>query len=476
MATKLLLERVCGEERLAVLEDGELMELYVSRGAGSLVGDIYVGRVQNVSPGLDAAFVDIGLENNAYLSAADWVPGEGETPPGPGAPIGEKLKAGQEILLQVVKEPGGSKGCRASMALTLAGRVTVLKPMDPGIAVSHRIEDAGERGRLTAIVRETLRGTGCGAILRTAAEGADEAALKEELDALLDSWRSLRALAAVTRAPARLSGGEDLAVKAVRDCLHDGVEAIVTDSGELHDRLAAALAALAPSRRGCLKPLWEGSLPVFDAERVDAQLEKAMRRIVWLKSGGFLAIDETEALTVVDVNTGKYTGGQTLENTVLDINLEAVREIARQLRLRALGGIVIVDFIDMASPGDRQALMEAMAGAVKADRAQVTVVDMTPLGLMELTRRRTRMPLSRQLYHICEDCGGSGFVLSHESTARRALRELWVRSRGGQTGFRLTAPKPVTDWVRTLGTPEGIRLRLCPDERMPAGTYRIEGE
>lgn len=478
MKRTLLMEAVMGETRLAVIEDGALCELYVDRpSAQNAVGNIYVGRVENVLPGMDAAFVDIGLDKNGFLSIADYrsdLTGDRALTDALKAARGkDALRPGQEVLVQVTKAATGQKGPRLSGAISLPGRNLVLLPGINYVGVSRRIDGDDARARLRETGRTLLGEYGHGLIMRTAAKDIDPDVLRAEYSAMAGLWREIETRAAHAKAPALLYSDADLVTKAVRDKLGADIDALWTDDAGQY----AALTALA-SR---LTPRWaerirqhDGATPLFDLYRVDEQLDKALQKYVWLKSGGLLVIEQTEALTVVDVNTGKFTGKKALGETVFKNNCEAAREIMRQLRLRDLSGIIVVDFIDMDDAGHRQALLDVLREEVARDANRVNVVGMTALGLVEMTRKKARPSLERQLLHTCSDCGGNGVVPSHETTARRIERALWRRRRAGETSpILVEAAEPVCGWLRTLGTPEGGATYACPKGGLPAGEYRL---
>ena len=476
MKQTLLMERVADETRLAVIEEGALCELYCQRpDAENLSGNIYLGRVENVLPGMNAAFVDIGMEKNGFLSAGDirlFAQGDRELATALGRARIEKLaRPGQEILVQAVKSQPGAKGPRLSCHITLPGRRMVLLAGVNYVGVSRKIGDPDERNRLRELGLALTEGTGDGLILRTAADGVSRETLQAEFDGLSRTWEDLRRRGQYISAPKLLHDDNDLVMRAVRDMLSDDVEALWVDDSDCLELLQVRASALAPEYADRIR-LHEGSTPLFDLYRVDSQLDKSLQKYVWLDNGGSLVIEETEALTVVDVNTGKNTGRRDADETILKNNLEAARELMRQLRLRDIGGIIVADFIDMKREADRQALLDALRECAKRDRNRVDVVGITPLGLVELTRKKARQSLSRQLMHTCSHCGGNGVVPSHETTARRAARELWRRRRGGDTtALLLEAAPPVCGWFRKIGMPEGIALK--PREEMEAGEYRF---
>ena len=461
MRQTILVESVQGQTRLAVIEENRLCELYIHRpGSGDVAGSIYLGRVDNAVPGMNAAFVDFGAEKKGFLSADD-VPGE-------------KLpRPGEALLVQVSKAQSGQKGHRLTARVTLPGRALALLPGQRSAGVSKKIADPAERERLRNIALSLTGNTDVGVILRTVAQGMPEEALRREFDALLEQWRSIEARAAHALPPALLMDNDSLTLRCVRDLMGDDVEAVWADGAEVYEDLRRRAEALAPEKRDILR-LHEGATPVFDLYRVDAQLEKALRKYVWLKSGGSLVIEETEAMTVIDVNTGKFTGSKNVEDTLFKINCEAAEEIVRQLRLRNLGGIVIVDFIDMDRQEHNEALLDRLREFSKTDRSRLTVVGMTGLGLVELTRRKDRRPLSKQLLHICSSCGGDGMTPAHDTTARQIVREIWRRRRGGEENpLLVTACDKVIGWVRTLGVPgEGAAYGFAAHDMKP-GEYDI---
>ena len=478
MKQTLLMERVMDQTRLAVLEDGELCELYIQRpDAENLTGNLYVGRVQNVIPGMNAAFVDIGLEKNGFLGAGDirlFSRGDRALSQAVGrARIEEMARPGKMMLVQIVRSQPGAKGPRLSCHVTLPGRTMVLLAGVNYVGVSRKIEDAEERERLSRLGKALVRDTGNGLILRTAAMNVESEALRREYERLVALHDRLRRQAEFCDAPRLIHDDNDLTLRVVRDLLSDDVEAVWADGERCFESLLEHARTLAPERANLIRR-HDGDTPLFDLYRVDSQAEKALQKHVWLKSGGSLVIEETEALTAVDVNSGKSAGRRDADESILEINCEAARELMRQLRLRDLGGIIVADFIDMRREDDRQALLRVLRECAARDRNHATVVDITPLGLVEVTRKRSRQSLMRQLSHTCSHCGGNGVVESHETTARRALRELWRRRRGGDgTVLLLEAEPAVCGWIRKIGLPEDGRVELKPVEGFAAGEYRL---
>lgn len=474
MSQTILMESLRMETRMAVIEQGRLCEMYVERpNAEGGIGSIYLGRVENVLPGMNAAFVDIGMEKNGFLYAGDIHGGDRELQRQlDGLRIEKLVRPGQAILVQVVKAQSGQKGHRLSSHLTLPGRALVLLPGVSYAGVSRKIADPDERARLRAVALQLTGDTGMGLIVRTAAKGLPEAALRREFEALTRQWRDIDTRARHAVPPQKIYDNDSLVLQCVRDRLNAEVDAVWADGPALCDELRELAESLAPQWADRIR-LHGGDMPLFDLHRVDQQLDKALKKYVWLKSGGSLVIEETEAMTVIDVNTGKFTGKKDLEETLFSLNCEAAEEIARQLRLRDIGGIVIVDFIDMAVPENNDRLIEWLRTCFKSDKNRTTVVGMTGLGLVEITRRRARRPLSKQLLHTCSDCGGDGAVPSHETTARRIAHDLWRRRRMGETNpVLIRSSEPVVRWLRTIGVPEGGAVYAAATEAKP-GEYDI---
>ena len=477
MKQTLLLESVMGQTRLAVLEDRRLVELYYERpGEAKLEGNIYVGRVQNVLQGMNAAFVDIGLDKNGFLYAGDI---RFDTRSDmtlakqlDGMRIEKMLKRDCMMPVQVVKEPGGTKGPRLSGHITLPGRLMVLLPEMRYIGVSRKITDEAERDRLYAIghALSNEKGT-AGMILRTASLGATEAELRAEYLSLSEQWASVRNRCEHALKPGLIRADADLAFRAVRDFLGKQTEVLFCEGRPLYEKVRAYVELIAPDKAERVQCHAE-EIPLFDLYRVDAEAEKLESRHVWLKSGGSLVIEETEALTVIDVNTAKFTGDKKQEETLFKLNCEAAEEIMRQVRLRDLGGIIVVDFIDMAREDHRAALMDRLRALAERDRNRCNVLDMTTLGLVEMTRKKQRQPLSKQLMHICSACGGNGVVPSYETVAWKASREIWKKRRNGQTGSIIVeANASVIGWVKTVAAPTGGPLEYIISNE--TDTYKL---
>lgn len=478
MRREILIDSLCGQKRLAVLEDDVLCEIHIERqGSESISGNIYAGHVENVLPGMNAAFVNIGLEKNAFLYAGDIqvdTRGEQELSDAlSGLSIRELVRPGQQILVQVIKESGGTKGPRVSSHITLAGRLLVLIPTMRYVGVSRKITDPDERVRLRACAETLMADGSCGMIMRTVAEGVGEEALRAEYGALVEKWKSIQRRGSIARAPALVHGDSGLVNRAVRDMLAEETFAVTTDDAELYAALIESAKLNAPAYLDRIR-LHSGDMPLFDARGLETEIDGALSRRVWLKSGGYLVIDYTEALTVIDVNTGKYVGKSSLSDTIFKTNSEAALEIARQLRLRDIGGIIIVDFIDMDTQEQRDMLLTVFREAIARDRTHTNVADITSLGLVELTRKKTRPPLHRLLKHVCEVCDGTGLVDDYETVARRALYEM-RRRHAAQPGqaFIVTVPRPVAGILISIGAPPGVIAHVVAAD-LPPGEIAIE--
>lgn len=422
MAKKIIVNVMPEETRMALLEDSELIEVAIERTDNThIVGNIYKGKVKNVLPGMQAVFVDIGRDKNAFLYTGDISP---HTMGGSGNPT-----LGQDIIVQIVKDAIGNKGPRATTNLTLPGRYIVLMPTVDYIGISRRIDQDRERERLKTLAGK-IRADGTGVIIRTVAQGKDEADFKKDAEYLYNLWQSLAARAKRAHAPALLYRDVDMVIRIVRDHLTPDIDQLILDNREAYGRVCDLLKAISPE----LVPkvvLYEGEEDVFEHFGIEKELEKLGQRCVWLKCGGYIIIDRTEALTVIDVNTGKYVGDSSLEDTVFRTNIEAAAEIARQLRLRDIGGIIIIDFIDMDTEEHKQAVLEMLAGHLKKDRTKTNVIGLTGLGLVEMTRKKSRQNIESILYTECPCCEGRGRVHSPETVIiniRRRLRKLSVRS------------------------------------------------
>jgi len=405
-----------GRTQIAVLEDGVLVEHYVSNQAqASMVGNVYLGRVQNVLPSMEAAFVDVGKGRNAVLYAGEvnWDAAGLEGQP---RRIEQALHSGDAVLTQVTKDPIGHKGARLTSQVTLAGRYLVLVPGGGMTGISRKLPEP-ERNRLKRILREIVPESS-GVIVRTAAEGASEDELRADIARLRAQWEAIEARAKTASAPALLQGEPDMAIRVVRDIFNDDFGSLVVQGEEAWTTISGYIAELAPDLAAKVTR-WTSQADVFAAHRVDEQLAKGLDRKVWLPSGGSLVIDRTEAMTVIDVNTGKFTGvGGTLEETVTRNNLEAAEEIVRQLRLRDTGGIIVIDFIDMVLESNRDLVLRRLVECLGRDRTKHQVAEVTSLGLVQMTRKRVGQGLVEAFSETCEHCHGRGFVLQAEPVER----------------------------------------------------------
>jgi len=475
------------ETRVAILEDGQLVNLFVERGE-PLAGNIYKGRVANVLPGMDAAFIDIGLERNAFLHVGDvraqrLAGEEVDDSFGRGA-IAQRLRVGQEILVQVTKEPMGTKGARVTTYVALPAYYLVLMPTVNYVGVSRRIERDQERRRLRQLA-DKLRPKGMGVIVRTAAEGASEKDLADDIQFLLQVWSRVEERSKNSRAPALVYQDLRLIRRVVRDLFTDDVSRFLIDSPEEFQRVQDLVASFAPKLKSRIS-LHRASEPVFEALGVERELEKALRRKVWLRSGGYIVIDRTEALTVIDVNTGKYVGKTDLATTIFRTNLEAVGEIVRQITLRDIGGIILVDFIDMENESHRQRVMQAVNEAVRKDRSKIHIIDLTGLGLVEITRKRVYQDLEEIMRIPCPYCEGRGRVLSPETMSMRTRREVRRLMRTASAAALLVEVHPDVykelfrdgpSWVRQLEEQTGRRLTIRGGDGMHLERMRVvEGE
>jgi ribonuclease G len=435
------------EPRVAVMLAGVVQELHIERAASrGIVSNIYLGRVARVLPGMQSAFIDIGLERAAFLHVADILEHRqhnGERPP----PIERLIREGDSILVQVVKDPIGTKGARLSTQASLAGRMLVYLPQEPHIGVSQRIEDETERANLRETLTRLLPADEKGGyIVRTSAEDASEEELAADIAYLRLRWAQIREASVKVPAPTLLYEDLSLAQRVLRDVATDETTSILVDSRENYALLLEFGRQYVPKVADKLTH-YSGERPLFDLYQIDEEIERALGRRVELKSGGYLIIDQTEALTTIDVNTGGYVGTRNFDDTVFKTNLEAAQAIARQLRLRNLGGIIVVDFIDMTSGEHRDAVLAEFRKALARDRTRITVNGFTQLGLVEMTRKRTRESLAHVLCEPCPTCQGRGEIKTARTICYAILREILRESRqfGETKEFRILASQTVVD-------------------------------
>jgi ribonuclease G len=428
------------ETRAAILESGVVQELHIERTSRrGLVSNLYKGRVSRVLPGMQAAFVEIGLERTAFLHAADIAHVASTDTLVSAAPaslppiedIRRLVNCGDDILVQVIKDPIGTKGARLTTFIALPSRYLVYMPRGLGVGVSSRIEDEPERTRLKTLLTELAAADPAGVggyIVRTAAQGASPENLREDMTYLAKLWEHVHTRAAEVPAGSVVHEDLPLTLRVLRDELARGVHRVLVDSPREYERMREFAAAFMPQGAPGIE-LYPGPRPIFDLNGIEEEIAKALDRKVPLKSGGHLVIDQTEAMTTIDVNTGAYVGHRNLEETIFRTNLEAAVSIARQLRLRNLGGIIIIDFIDMRDEPHRRAVLSALERALAGDRAQTHIVSLSPLGLVEMTRKRTRESLEHLLCKPCPSCEGRGFVRTPETVCNEIFREIVRQSR-----------------------------------------------
>jgi ribonuclease G len=492
------------ETRVATLESGILVEFLLERGDDTnIIGNIFKGKVIRVLPGMQAAFVDIGMEKAGFLYAGDFVtprlgfesdengdedlaeeidihvarfPQEEYIPP-----IEGLIREGQHLIVQVAKEPLGTKGARITSHITLPGRYLVLLTWSGHIGISRRIEDPDERMRLHEIV-EKIRPDGMGAIVRTAAEGRMDAELKADMEYLVQHWETIRKKGEAASASTLIHRELSLSLRAVRDMFTADMDRIVVDSQEEHTRIQDFASQFFPSLRDRIE-LYQGTQPIFEHYGIEIELARALDKKVWLKSGGYIVIEQTEALTVIDVNTGKYVGRTSLEETTVKINLEAVKEIVYQLRLRNIGGIIIIDFIDMKTEENREKVYQTLVDTLRDDRSKTTICKISELGLVEMTRKRVRESLLRSLSEACPYCSGEGIIKSKKTVCYEIFRALERQS-------PLLAGKQISLYVHPALAEEmfgehrrfiemlenrfGMKVNITATEKFHVEQYQIE--
>ena len=427
---KILISALTKEIRIAILEDDKLVEFYVERkGSRGIVGNIYKGKVIKIVPAVQAAFIDIGLPQKAFLYVKDAVNYEFdeelfelETPEVELPPIEDVVYPGEELIVQVSKEPLGTKGPRVTLNLTIPGHYLILLPNTDRIGISRKIEDEVERERLGEIARR-IKPEGYGLIIRTAAQGAEESDLKEDLEYLLKVWKGLERKASTKPPPVLLYQDLEIIPKILRDLLTEDVDEVIIDSPSEYSRARNFVEAFIPKLVSRVKH-YSGDIPLFEKFGVENAIEKALSWKVYLPEGGYIVIDETEALVSIDVNSGKFRKSKNLEDTAFRINVSAAKEIARQLRLRDIGGIIVIDFIDMKDEKHKEGLLNVLNEELSRDRARTKIVSMSDLGLVEMTRKRVKKSLGRSLTMACPYCEGRGRVKSTQTIAFEVEREL----------------------------------------------------
>lgn len=482
------------ETRVAIVEDGVLVELMVERpDTARMVGDIFLGKVEAVLPGIQAAFVDIGTEKAAFLHVSDVAPesddeGDEEDENGGGGrrrdrkapPIQEVVKKGQTLLVQVSKEPISTKGPRVTAHISLPGRFLVYVPGSDHVGVSRKIEDREERARLKALAREILPEGEGGVIVRTVGEELTRETFERELHSLLKTWKTIHRKADRARAPAAIHREAKLTAGIIRDLFSQKVDSLVIDDRGVFQEVRDYLDTIDPSLLERVR-LFEEPRPIFDAFGVEAAIGEAFRRRVDLASGGYILIEPTEALVSIDVNTGRYTGKKDPEKTVLKTNLDAAREIARQLRLRDVGGIIVCDFIDMESKSNQERLLQELRGHLLRDRARTRAFQVSELGLIEMTRQRVRPSLLQSQTEPCSCCGGSGRVFTPETVLRRAERTVRRAAEADERNLlvrvhpevALYALEEESEFVKRLQKETGARVAFRDDPLMRQDAFRV---
>jgi len=439
MGSEIIINSSDFETRVALLENHQVSEISVDRKKDrGITGNIYKGRVVRVLPGMQAAFVEIGQEKAAFLHASDIVLDMGEyaemiteedfnggdelpVMTNSGNAIEDLLKEGQEVLVQVTKEPIGTKGARVTAYITLPGRLLVLMPSTAKIGVSRRIQDPAERDRLRDVATG-LKPPGVGFIIRTAAEGAPEEEIRQDMDFLVRLWETIKKRRPRSRAPSLLYAELDLTFRILRDLYNTDIEAVHVDSKDEFKKLTDFTKRFTPDLRESLL-LYEDEEPIFEHFGVELEINRALGKKVWLKSGGYIVIDQTEALTAIDVNTGRFVGRRNLEETIVKTNMEAVQEVVYQLRLRNIGGLIIIDFIDMEKYSNRKKVFATLEEALKGDRAKSTILQISELGLVEMTRKRTRDNLASIMTEPCPYCEGRGTIKSLRTIVYEIFRQ-----------------------------------------------------
>jgi ribonuclease G len=449
MYTDILINATPYENRIALVENGNLAEFHLERPAEKgLVGNIYCGRVVRVLPGMQAAFVDIGLERTGFLyvddvhtsmsdlekrMSTDDVPcnkfplessdDEQSHSAGPSRPnIDELLKEGQEVLVQIAKEPIGSKGARLTCHITLPCRNLVFMPLTDHIGISRKIQDEEIRTRLREKI-EKLRPPGTGFIVRTVAENITSAELEADMEFLLLLWDEIMSIAARSTVPSLVYKDLDMVLRSVRDLFTDDVNELIIDSRTVYERLVSFVLTFAPKLKDKIV-YYDGDTPLFEAYGIEVDITRALEKKVWLRSGGYIIIETTEALTVVDVNTGRYVGKNDLSETIFKTNMEAVKEISYQLRLRNIGGIIIIDFIDMDNEQHREELYTAFQESVRKDKSRVNILKLSEFGLVQMTRKRSCESLSQMMCEPCFYCGGDGVIKSQRTICYEIFRKI----------------------------------------------------
>lgn len=464
------------ETRLALLEQGDMSEIFIERcNEQGLVGNIYKGIVTRVLPGMNSAFVDIGLDKSAFLFGGDVLDAQKsesslsleDHKKIEKRPIEVLVKDGQEIVVQISKEPLGTKGPRVTTYLTIPGRYLVLMPNFSHIGISRRIEDEAERQRLKDIVEDLIPGES-GLIVRTAAVGIEENLLRRDIEDLLQSWKRLEKAISASKPPSFLYKDIDIIHKVTRDLYSNDIREIVVDDQDSYIQLGNFLQECIPEAREKLV-YYQEKTPIFDVYGIEIDIGRALNNRVELPSGGYLIIEQTEALTSFDVNTGKFVGKVNAQQTILSTNIEAAKKIVEQLRIRNIGGIIILDFIDMESLVDREQVYNILLESLRCDRARTNVLKISDLGLVQMTRKRTSESLERRLLETCPHCEGRGYVKSTETEANELMREIMrFHALTGSHKFKVKVRKEIEKWIEeksrkffeTMASEHGIDITI----------------
>ncbi|MFC1544091.1 ribonuclease E/G [Gemmatimonadota bacterium] len=507
------------EERIALLEDGQLVELEVERpDTARTVGNVYKGKIRTVLPGMQAAFVDVGMEMSAFLHVSDVstrmeeltavldveyeeeFEGDGNgggtakkggrsrngSSRGAGRrggerlPIEDRLSRGQDIMVQVTKEPIGTKGPRLTTQISLPGRFLVLLTADSKIGISRKISDRSERARLHKIIRN-IKPKNLGVILRTECAGKDQQAIQDDLARQVQLWDEIQKKYASSPAPSCLHTEKGIATSAIRDVFGADINRLTVDNKKTYDQIRSYLKDVAPQLIERVH-LYKGKEPLFDKYGIESEIKKTLDRKVWLKRGGNISIEHTEGMVCVDVNTGRYVGKKNQAETILRTNIEAAKEIARQLRLRDIGGIVVIDFIDMEDPGHQRQVMGEMRAELKRSRAKFNISDFSEFGLIELTRQRVRPSLFHTLSEVCPTCDGSGRVLSRETMTTK-IERWFQRARIGTRDrkFRLEVNPVIATYLRdneeqrlrAIRERSRLRVQVQENDELPADRFEV---
>ncbi|HYH79539.1 MAG TPA: Rne/Rng family ribonuclease, partial [Longimicrobium sp.] len=493
--------------RVAILEDDVLVELMVDRpDAARMVGDIYKGRVEAVLPGIQAAFVDIGTEKAAFLHVSDVAVDEDDEDEEPGAapaadddeaangggggggrarralpPIQDIVKKGQELLVQVSKEPISTKGPRVTAHISLPGRFLVYMPGSDHVGVSRKIEDREERSRLRALARESLPPKSGGVIVRTVGEELTRETFERELKSLIGLWKQMQKKAARSRAPAVVHREAKLVAGIIRDLFSQKVDSLIVDSQQVFDDVRVYLEQVDPSLIERVQ-LYTDAKPLFDRYDIEGEIRDAFQRRVNLPSGGYIIVEPTEALVSIDVNTGRYTGKKDPEKTILKTNVDAAREIARQVRLRDVGGIIVCDFIDMETKANREKVLQELRQHLSRDRARTKAFQVSELGLIEMTRQRVRASLYHSQTEGCPTCAGTGRIFTPETVIRRverAIRRAWAEGKEKHLVVRvhpvvaLYVLEEESGWTRTMEKSLGMKVALRDNPLLPQDEFKL---